>query len=318
MLVALHADDLGFSTAVNDGIGDALRRGLLTGASVLANAPETAAGLVAWRRIDDERRGGGLPSATARRLLGDDASRPFDLGVHLNLSQGRPLTGDGFPASLLDREGRFGGLGTFVRLMLPGAARHAAAVRRELAAQIEFVLDHGVRPARLDGHQYCELIPLVGRIVADLAARHSVAAVRVASEPGVVGTLLRSRGAARAMAGVPAAGAKRLLAAGLRRCARRAGLRHPARFFGSVSAGLVDLAVLERFLAVGKRRGAESIEIGLHPALPQVREDPGGPACDGDWHDPLAATRPLEHAWLTGDRLPRLLLAYGARLGRLA
>lgn len=56
MRVALQADDPGFQTAITDGICDAIRRGLLTGASVLANAPGTAATLEVWKRLEEDRR----------------------------------------------------------------------------------------------------------------------------------------------------------------------------------------------------------------------------------------------------------------------
>lgn len=312
MLVALHADDLGFSPSISEGICDALRRGLLTGASVLANAPAAAAGLASWRRVDEERRDGLLPSGATRRALGDD-SRPFDLGVHLNLSQGAPLTGDAFPAALLDRDGTFPGVATFGRLMLPGCRRHAEAVRRELAAQIEFVLDHAVRPVRLDGHQYCELTPLVGRIVRELAPRYGIPGIRVAREPALVGTLVRARGAP-GFAALPGSLAKRLLAALHRRRIHGSGLRHPCLFFGSITAGRVGLAEMDRFLALAGARGAALVEVGLHPALPPAL---GAAATTGPWHDPLAATRPDEHRWLVGDLLPGLLERHGARLGRL-
>jgi predicted glycoside hydrolase/deacetylase ChbG (UPF0249 family) len=318
MLVALHADDLGFSPSINDGICDALRRGLLTGASVLANAPAATAALAAWRRLEDERAAGGLPSSPAREMLADPRL-PFDLGVHLNLSQGQPLTGTAFPPALLDRQGNFLGVATFARLMLPGAGRHAEAVRRELEQQIEFVLDHAVRPTRLDGHQYCELTPLVGRIVHDLAVRHGIASVRVAREPGTARTLLRNRGL-RGVGGIPDAVAKRALAAVCRRRARHAGLRHSSCFFGSATAGRVGLTDIDRFLSLAAARNTALVEIGLHPGLPPAAETSGprgSSGVAGPWHDPLATTRPAEHRWLVGPELPEFLRSRQVRLGRV-
>jgi hypothetical protein len=84
-------------------------------------------------------------------------------------------------------------------------------------------------------------------------------------------------------------------------------------FFGSVTAGRVGLAELERFLTLGAARGAALVEVGLHPALQS--DDPA--AFGSPWGDPLAATRPLEHRWLVGDALPGLLARRGVRLGRL-
>ena len=314
MLVALHADDLGFSAAITEGICDTVRRGLLTGASVLANAPASGAALAAWRGLEDDRRAAALPSSPARGRLGDPR-RPFDLGVHLNLSQGKPLTGAAFPAALLDPEGNFRGLTTFLRLMLPGAGRHAEAVRRELAAQIGFVCDHGMRPVRLDGHQYCELTPRVGRIVADLAPHFGVQAVRVAHEPAASGTLLRNRGLG-GVAGIPAGLAKRALAASWRQRARRAGLRHADRFFGTVTAGRVGVRDLDRFLRLGLGRRASIVEIGLHPGWAAAA---AGETCEvaAAWRDPLAAQRPAEHCWLVDEALPGRLLSRGVGLGRI-
>lgn len=313
MLVALHADDLGFSAAINEGICDTLRRGLLTGASVLANAPASGAALAAWRGLEEDRRASALPSSAARGRLGDPG-RPFDLGVHLNLSQGRPLTGAAFPAALLDREGNFGGLATFLQLMLPSAGRHEDAVRRELAAQIGFVCDHGMRPVRLDGHQYCELTPRVGRIVADLAARFGAEAVRVAREPAGVGTLLHSRGVG-GVAGIPGGLAKRALAGAWRLRARRAGLRHADCFFGTVSAGRVGVRDLQRFLRLGLSRQASIIEVGLHPGLAVAAAADSASAAA--WHDPLASRRPAEHRWLVDEELPEQLLRRGVGLARV-
>ena len=107
--LVLHADDLGMNRAVNAGILRGFRHGLLTTHSLLANAPDAVWAIEQWKSLADEPTAGQLPSADARRKLGDPDC-PFDLGVHLNLTQGRPLTGSRYPAELLDHEGRFPGV----------------------------------------------------------------------------------------------------------------------------------------------------------------------------------------------------------------
>ena len=88
--VAFHADDFGMNRAVTDGILQGFRQGLLTSTSLLANAPDAGRALAEWDRLEQDRRGGVLPSSALRKRLGDPDC-PFDLGVHLNLTQGRPL-----------------------------------------------------------------------------------------------------------------------------------------------------------------------------------------------------------------------------------
>src|SRR5262249_10098123 len=134
--VAFHADDLGFSPSITDGICDALRNGILTGASIIATGLDAARALLMWKAVENEQREGSIPSWTIRSRLGD-SNKPFDLGVHLNLSQGKPLTGACFPTALLDRRGAFRGLHTILRLLCPDATRYVDAVRHELKAQIE-------------------------------------------------------------------------------------------------------------------------------------------------------------------------------------
>lgn len=108
--------------AVSDGILHGFRHGLLTSTSLLANAPDAARALSLWKGLLIERSNGLLPSAEAHRRL-DDPDCPFDLGVHLNLTQGRPL-GDRYPGELLDAEGRFPGV---FSLFAPAAVGRQAA-----------------------------------------------------------------------------------------------------------------------------------------------------------------------------------------------
>ena len=107
--IVFHADDSGLSPAVTEGVLRGFRHGLLTSSSLLSNAPDAAGALVMWKRLEAERQAGELPSLAKRRRLGDP-DRAFDLGVHLNLTQGRPLTANRYPSELLDAHGRFPGV----------------------------------------------------------------------------------------------------------------------------------------------------------------------------------------------------------------
>src|SRR5690242_13037254 len=82
----VNADDLGWTAGVNRGIAQAHRNGIVTSASLLANGSAFADGV-----------------KTAHALPG------LGVGVHLNLSDGRPTAPAGQVKSLLNEEGKFAG-----------------------------------------------------------------------------------------------------------------------------------------------------------------------------------------------------------------
>ena len=307
------------SSAISAGIFKAIRHGLLTGSSVLANAPQAAHALKEWKVVQEECVEGRLPSRHLRHTL-NDQNKPLDLGVHLNLSQGRPLSEALFPPGMVSPDGCFRGIHALAIMLQPASRRFQHEIRRELAAQIEYVLDHSVLPTRLDGHQYCELAPVVGKVMVELADRYGIRAVRLAREPGLVATGFLQRGW-RAASGWPASAVKQVLALRLASILRRSQMHHPDWLFGTISAGGVRRETLLRFVKVGRSRRANLIEVALHPGL--------GPedswlavnatvASGAEWADPLSALRPDELEWLVAESLAGELVGLGLQLGRVS
>lgn len=307
--VVFHGDDLGLNRAVTEGILRAFAEGLLTSTSLLANAPDAERALQRWKLLDERRASGSLPSAKTRRAL-DDPPRPFDLGIHLNLTQGRPLTGSGYPLELLDSDGRFLGPGPLFWRLCRHRRAVRAGVKEELRRQTQFLLDHGLEPTHLNGHQYVEMMPVVAELIPEVLNEFSIGVARVAREPRLWQSTLGHRCCVqRWMLGL----VKRVFARSLGRRLARLPIAHPAAFFGTVHAGSIDMQLIRIFL----QRLAPSavVEIGLHPA-----ETPGLPAGDSGadgWEDPLAAQRPGELRLLLSAELPQYLAAQGYRLGRL-
>jgi len=296
--------------AVDGGVLRGFREGLLTSTSVLANAPDAARAMREWRVLGEDYTADALPSIPNRRRLGDP-SQTFDLGVHLNLTQGRPLDGSRYPVELLDSEGRFPGVfALFARLRRFGGKFHTP-IREELERQIQFVLDHGTRPTHLNGHQYVEMMPTMADIVMNVMERFKVKVVRVADERSLFrSTLLGGRHAWK----LPLALVKRAFAGRFLARIRERGIGHPDVFYGTVHAGEINLRVLRRFLASGQKH--QFVEVGLHPAETTEKISPEHRA-DG-WFDPLADWRPNELRMLVSAELPTWLESSGRRLGRLA
>ena len=216
--------------------------------------------------------------------------------MHLNLTQGRPLTAGRYPPELLDAEGRFPGIFGLYGRLCRGGRRFAAAIQDELACQIQVLFDHGHVPSHLNGHQYAELIPAVSRAVAAMVERFRVRSVRVALErawtaalgwPGISTTRWLIAGVQRIMPGGSAA----VWPAG-RGVARRL-FRLPDRRPPTSRHSVHLLSAAER----SARRGR--LAPGQEPAAEAVplTGDAAG------WHDPLAAWRPGELELLVSTEL---------------
>lgn len=295
----LHADDLGMSEGINQGILRACTHGLITSTSILANGPAFEDACRRWQQL---RPPAELPSWPKRMHL-HDSHRTFDLGVHLNLTQGRPLTADRFPPQLLDRQGCFPGIGRLFQNLFPTGRRYAEPVYEELRAQIQRLTLAGLRPTHLNGHQYIELLPVVGRLLPELCREFGVSIVRWPCERG----LWRSanRPYPRPVAWMLAA-VKRGFATYMASVASK--LAHPELFFGTAHAGMICANVVKQFV---RQCDSRSAEIAFHPG--DGRTEIAG----GAWSDPLVTRRRQELELLQSSELVEILAGRGLRLARL-
>jgi predicted glycoside hydrolase/deacetylase ChbG (UPF0249 family) len=305
--VVLHADDFGMNVAVTDGILRGFEEGILTSTSLLTNAPDAERALNSWRALETRRRGGGLKSAP-RRLRLDDPAQPFDLGVHLNLTQGRPIIGRRYPAELLGRDGLFPGIFGLYRRLQRASLAVMERIEEELTCQVQFMLDRGHPPTHINGHQYIELLPPIGRSVESLLERFHIPVVRIAYEPSWLQSLL--------WPGVATAqwllgGVKKYYAGRFRSSTQKKVEHATDAFFGTMTAGTTTAAMIGAFLEASP--SSRLAEIGLHPALGSNETCGRG---DG-WTDPLAVERPKELAMIASVELEEHLEQHGCGLARL-
>jgi predicted glycoside hydrolase/deacetylase ChbG (UPF0249 family) len=307
--LALHADDFGFNAAVTHGILAGFREGLLTSTSLLANAPAAELAIDQWRRLEELHRSGKLNSTGLRRRL-SEPDLPFDLGIHLNLTQGRPLTRGRFPHGLLDTAGGFLPPGRLFLKLLTGGRRWRGAVEAELAAQLEWLIDRGLRPTHINGHQYVEMMPVVSELVLKLAHRYQVAYVRAAHEPGHLRTSLRP---GMRLTNCCLSFVKHHYAARWSRALDASHITHSDAFFGPSHAGRIDINIMRRFLC--HAQNCDKSEIAFHPG--ESRSDGAADHDSDGWHDPLASSRPQELRLLCSSELADLIATEGFTLGRL-
>lgn len=146
------ADDLGSGPGRDRGIFRAFAHGIVTGASLLTNGPTFAAAAV------------------------EAKSRALPVGVHLNLSEGKALSGA--IAGLTDTAGTFPGKEGLRRILAENGF-DAKGLRLELAAQIDRLFSAGLAPDHLDTHQHFFLFPSVTETVLALAREYGIPALRL-------------------------------------------------------------------------------------------------------------------------------------------
>src|SRR4029453_3476588 len=112
------------------------------------------------------------------------------VGVHLNLSDGKPTAPAGQVKSLLNEHGKFAGGPESLLLRLTTKSLNRKEVEKEWEAQIEKVRGAGIRPTHRDGHKHVQMLPGLFGIALRLAKRHGIEAVRVSHEASPLRTAL--------------------------------------------------------------------------------------------------------------------------------
>lgn len=313
--VVLHADDFGFNEPITRGIVQGFERGVLTSTSALANAPFLDRAITFWKSLEERRESQDFPSIPLRRSLGDDL-RPFDFGVHLNLTQGRPLTGERYPAQLLDRNGFFPGIFVLFAKLALNSRRFLEPLRNELDAQLSRLKDSSLEITHLNGHQYVEIVPGVAKLIPELCRRFNISVIRTAVESHFTQeTLFKGE-----LENWVLTLMKRHYALRFRRLLGQHAFSTPERYFGAAHMARIDSHLLSHFLnQIPLIDGCEPSpgqisEICLHPAThpgPHTLEDPPG------WTDPFPADRPKELQLLESPDCFDLLRRHRVKLSRL-
>ncbi len=265
----MNADDFGLCGDVTRGILDAHANGQVSSTTLMVNAPGT-----------DEA----VEAAHRHPALG--------VGLHFNLTEGRPLTE---VPSLVDGSGRFLLRGDLVRRCLRRSV-DPADITREFSAQLARIHDLGIVPTHVDSHQHVHMVPWILRGMVPVLAGE-VSRLRVAHPPR------RPRGSIPALGAVARNATMSLAARRLRR-----------QFDGRTNDRLVSLHLLSTDRewtrsgyaeVVDRTAPSDLVEVMVHPFAP-------GPDLEAMYRDDpirevrLAFARQCwrEHELLVGDGDP--------------
>jgi hypothetical protein len=221
----VNADDYGYFRCVSEGILKAASLGIVTATGVLANAPDFRDHAARLRECET-----------------------LDVGVHLNVTDGTPLTPE-LRGLLTESAGRFPGKFRMATALMRGAVK-PDHVKREWKAQIDRCLGAGLPLQFLNSHEHLHMLPSLFEVIEELAADYGIGHIRFPrgrfDSLSSGGSVFRS-----------------VVLGALETMNRRRDDATRARFLGLEASGRLDISYFERTLPA-LRRG-EVYELMCHP-----------------------------------------------------
>jgi predicted glycoside hydrolase/deacetylase ChbG (UPF0249 family) len=150
----INADDFGFNREITDGILECHRNGTVNSTTLMVNmtGADYAAGLVA-----------GFPG--------------LSVGIHLNLTLGRPISPPDRILSLVNKEGWFRDQGDMFRRAFRFQL-NAKEIETELSAQVERFLAYGLVPTHADSHHHVADCPQIFPIKTRVLKKYGIGRIR--------------------------------------------------------------------------------------------------------------------------------------------
>ena len=232
----LNADDFGLTRGVNAAILRAHREGILTSATLMANASA----------FDDA-----VASALATPSLG--------VGCHLVLVGGRSVASPREIPSLASPDGQLPSSLAALAARVSSGAIKQTDIERELRAQVEKIKSAGIVPTHFDTHKHAHMLPRVLRAVGVIAHEFGVHRIRKPFE-----RLRHSWSGSPRPKQLFAASAVRAMSVSFRSLSKKYGLRSPDHFLGLASTGRLGPAALRRLIDT---LPDSQTEIMLHPGI---------------------------------------------------
>lgn len=148
--VVVNADDFGLVSGVNRAIIDAFQAGSVTSATLMVN----------------------MPAASEAATLA--AANPgLGVGLHFNLTLGRPVSDASLVSTLVDKNGNFYPRTWLARKILLGSVK-LSEVQVELDAQFQKSISLGILPTHIDSHQHVHVFTGIFDSVAQLCHQHGI------------------------------------------------------------------------------------------------------------------------------------------------
>jgi len=157
----INADDLGADEARNRGIFEAIEAGRVTSVSILVNGDGFEDAMKRWKSL---------------------GKTDISLGIHINLSEGKPISRD--LRILTGQDGFFKGKQPPHSLLKqPSGIELEREIQKEINAQIHILKKCKMPITHLDGHQHIHIAPAVLPIAVSEASKNKIQWIRIPDEP---------------------------------------------------------------------------------------------------------------------------------------
>lgn len=230
----VNADDFGFTSGVNRAVVRAFKTGIVTSTTIMANG----------EAFEDA-----IELARANPGLG--------VGCHLAVVGGRPVAPQADIGSLMDSGGVLPKSLTRLMFKLARGSVSTDELIIEFRAQLQRVVQTGIRLTHLDTHKHSHTHPKVMQALARVAAEFGIKSVRNPFEKpfGLKRSLPLSDWAHLKQYALSAAISPGAIQ--FKRLARANGLKTPDRFFGVHLTGMLDSAAIQSIMMTLEEGTAE-------------------------------------------------------------
>jgi len=215
------SDDLGLYSSVNDGIIFALKNKLITGASIMANGEAFNDALEKLRTVNEP-----------------------NIGIHFVLVEEEP-----FVAKRLEENHQV----FFIKYIL--GLIDLDDIEKELQAQLNKVIQSGIKISFINSHQHLHLLPRITDIIIKLAKDNNIEYIRTVTEPFNL-----KRGLFRALESLFLT----LLSNLAKNKINKMGIGTNDFFFGFLSAGSLEKEDVDLVKDYYSKNKDKIIELGCH------------------------------------------------------
>ncbi len=227
------ADDFGLTHSINEGILMAAREGIVTNINLIptGDVANEAIAIIKYDKIPE-------------------------IGVHLALTETRPVTSLRLITSLVDGSGAFPATRIeFLKRLLSGRI-DIEHVKIELKSQMDKAAHSGARITNLSSHEHLHMIPEIFKVITCLAKEYGVRYVRVLKKEAIMPPFSLNKIFRSAVVSVFRPGMEKLL--------KKSGLSAADNFLGFLDSGAMGEGVLLRMLGNIKEGVTELV---VHPGF---------------------------------------------------
>jgi predicted glycoside hydrolase/deacetylase ChbG (UPF0249 family) len=237
------------------------------------------------------------------------ASKRFQrlgIGVHLNLTDGKPVANPSHIPTLVDRGGQLHLAPPRLWAGIASGQVSLSEIEFELRAQITKVIGAAIEPTHLDGHKHVHVLPRVSEIVIRLAREFLIPVVRCPLEHNPYASSPSENRLLPTVSSVKQYLVSRTvskLAKSFRKRLAQAGLLSPAHFYGMSETGFLDVRAIRqilRYLPPG------TSELMCHPGYRDVELEKTGTR--------LLTEREIEIEGLTAASIRNFVVSRGIQL----